>query len=207
VIVRIAATLSVVLGATLFVLYLHLVGKGPWTDAASRNLRVMKDRTSAPAALAAFPFDSMAALPAGLSLDRYRPIEERGVVLEGYVQLMARAPDGDYHLEVAPSADGPDASLVPYVTGEITPAWSRRSKAWRFEPLVAAFRPLWGGGAKWAQGPRRCRIGGWLLYDYPFEGETPRPGHPPRLTRWEIHPVTHIEVWDEKALAFVEVQP
>jgi len=204
-ILRLASALALILGTTLFVLYLHLVGKGPWVDPAARHLRAMKDRIAEPDSLEPVSLDAMAELPRRLPLAQYAKIEDRAIVVDGYVQRMVRATDGDYHLEVAPTADGPEGAPVPYVTAEITEPWRQSFTAWTFERLLAAFRPMRGSPAEWAQGPRRARIGGWLLYDFPFEGEVPKPGHPPRLSRWEIHPVTYVALWDDSLGTYTEL--
>jgi len=56
----------------------------------------------------------------------------------------------------------------------------------------------------WDGGPRRVRLTGWLTYDFPYEGAHNRPGFPPRIASWEIHPVTRIELWDDTLAAFVD---
>jgi hypothetical protein len=73
------------------------------------------------------------------------------------------------------------------------------------------------------------RLSGWLLYDFQYDGvhrsadplrwmwnrfglKRPyRPDGPvsiwPRLSGWEIHPVTRIEVWDDARGGYGEVRP
>ncbi len=201
---RIAAAASVVLGATLLFLYLGVVGKAPWSTPAERHLRAMKDRASAPATIDPFSFRDMEQLPRRAPLERYAPLERRGVSLEGYVQRALRAPDGDIHLDFADTLDA-EGHLVPFLTAEIAPQWSLGSERWRYERLMALFRPYLGGRTRWDEPPRRVRLSGWLMYD--FEAELLVRvvfGFPPHTTFWEIHPVTRIEAWDDSLQRFVE---
>lgn len=199
-----AATLS--LGAVTLLGALALLGKGPGVPRELRNLRAGKERTEAPASYAAWTADSFAALPRGRPLSVYAPIERRGVSLEGWVQRTMLAGDGDLHLEIAatPRAGRPDTA---YVTAEVTPQW-RRPGGWTNESLLELFRPNLGGVTPWEGGPRRVRVSGWLLYDYQYDG-TPTSwsveNQAPRLTGWEIHPVTRLEAWDDARGRWVEV--
>ena len=201
---RIAATLSILLGVAILIVYLHLLDKGQWADAAQRHLRAMKDRTRAPDQPMPFTIADMARLPRRARLSEYAPIERRGVVVEGYVERMFRASDGDFHLDFAPTSPSPHGRLVPYLSAEITPQWHLESSTWRFESLLAAFRPDSGGVTPWDEGPRRVRLTGWLVYDFPYEGGRTRAGMPPHLSYWEIHPVTRIELWNDSVARFVE---
>ena len=148
---RIAAAAALILGLTTLLLYLNDLGKGPWADAAARHLRRMKDRTQPPATTEPFTIAAMAALPRWANLSVYLPIEQRGVAVEGYVQRMVRAGDDDLHLDFAPETLGPDGPLVPFLSAEITPAWHRGSRAWRYPRLVEVLRPILGGVTTWDQ--------------------------------------------------------
>jgi len=201
---RIAAAAALILGLTTLLLYLHGIGKGPWADPAARNLRRMKERTWPPAATEPFTIAAMTALPRWAGLSVYAPIERRGVAVEGYVQRMVRAGDDDIHLDFAPETRGSEGPLVPFLSAEITPAWHRGSTAWRYPRLVEALRPIFGGVTQWDQPPRRVRLSGWLMYDYPFEGSPPKGGFPRHVSFWEIHPVTGVELWDDSLARFVE---
>src|SRR5439155_220320 len=86
--------------------------------------------------------------------------------------------------------------LALFAIAEITPQWHRDSGTWRYERLVDVLRPIYGGVTTWDRGPRRVRLGGWLTYDFEYEGSRPVAPFPPHLSFWEIHPVTRIEVWD-----------
>lgn len=201
-ILRVAAALSLLLGAAGLLGFLHVVGKGPFASAAARHLRAMKDRVAAPDAVADYAFADFAALPHHAPLAEYAAVEQRGVRLQGYVQHLLRASDGDLHLEVAAGPAQPEWPNAVYVTSEITPQWQRGSDAWAYDPLVAAFRPASGGVTAWDAGARRVRLTGWLLYDYQYD--LPQGPAQPRLTGWEIHPVTRIELWDDSLATFVE---
>ena len=52
------------------------------------------------------------------------------------------------------------------------------------------------------------RLTGWLLNDFDFDPRRPDFTREPaaqRVSGWELHPVTKIEIWDEARAAFVEV--
>ena len=201
-ILRLVATLVFLAGLAAFSAYVHKLGKFPTASVAARHLREMKDRTLSPDTAYATTYETIAALPRGLSVGEYSGIEMRAVTLEGYVQRMVRAADDDVHIELAPIARMPGDGNVRYVTIEITPQWRRGSERWRWPRLVELFHPNRGGITSWEGGTRRVRLTGWLLYDYEYEGVL-RDG-PPRLASWELHPVTRIERWDESLAAFVE---
>ena len=200
---RLAATGSLVLGLGIVSLYLTEVGKTPWASPALRQLRQMKDRDRAPVTCAPMSIEAMSRLPRRAPLSVYAALERHGVTLEGYVQIMGRSADGDFHLDVAPRLT-PDRDMVPFVTAEITPPWHETSATWHYERLYARFRPYRVCRAPWDDPPARVRLSGWLLYDFPYEGARPRPDYPPRLAQWEIHPVTRIEVWDDSRGRYVE---
>ncbi|HTM57257.1 MAG TPA: hypothetical protein VL123_02455 [Candidatus Udaeobacter sp.] len=204
-ILRLAAAASMALGTTLLLLYLGEIGKAPWSDAASRHLRDMKERTALPAAYTPTTFAATAALPRFAPLATYAPFERQAVTLEGYVQRITRAPDGDIHLDFADTLDTVDHALVPYLSCEITPQWHRGSPRWRYERLLALFRPMWNYSTQREWPPVRVRLSGWRTYDYPYDGEQPTYGFPMHLAMWEIHPVTRIEAWDAATARFVEL--
>jgi hypothetical protein len=202
---RIAASVSLLLGAVILVAYLDEIGKGPLSSPAARHLRQMKDRATAPAGYEPTTIAAMTAMPRSRRLAEFAPLERRGVTVEGYVQRINRSSDADIHLDFAPGTQGPDGGLAPYLSAEITPGWHRGSSRWRYERLAEAFRPIGGDVAGWDVAPRRVRLSGWLMYDYPYEGAPTVPPWPRHLSVWEIHPVTRIEIWDESRRAFVEL--
>lgn len=204
---RTLAALALSAGTVTLFAGLAVLGKGPGVPRELRNLRAGKDRTAAPPAYAAWTADSFAALPHGRPLSVVQPLERRGVSLEGWVQRTMLAGDGDLHLEITATAREAGGPSAAYVTGEITPQW-RRPGGWTNEALVALLRPNHGGVTAWDGGPARVRVSGWLLYDYQYDS---RPSSwavlhlAPRLTGWEIHPVTRLEVWDDARGAWREV--
>lgn len=204
-IVRIAAGFALVLGVTALMGYLHMIGKGPFASLEMRHLREMKERDGAPASYDPVSFQTFAELPHRLSVAEYSAIERRGVSLEGYVQNMLRASDGDIHLEIVPRPDSTRAFQM-YVTGEITPEFAGGSPRWRFEVLAARLRPDLGTEAPWNGGPRRVRFRGWLMFDFQYDDSlgtwTTKPA--PRMSGWEIHPITGIELWDDSLGRYVE---
>ena len=205
---RIAAGLSLALGVAALLGFLTLLGTGPFAGPGPRHMRDMKDRREPPPVVRPATLASFDSLPYLRPLAEYAALERRGVVIEGYIQHMLRAPDGDTHLEVTGAAGEP-GSQTRYVTAEITPQWYRGAPAWSFERLRQAFRPASGGGATWwGAPPRRVRLSGWLMNDYVFDPRLPNHRRLPYIQRqsgWELHPVTKIEVWDEAESAFAEV--
>jgi hypothetical protein len=204
---RIAAAVALLLGAAALLGFLRLLGEGPFVSLESRHLRDMKERPDPPTRVEPFSIADMVALPHRESVADYSAIERRGVVLEGYVQRMIHASDGDVHLEVVPHALAPGEADTAYVSAEITPRWRRDSANWSYERLLETFRPNFGGPSAWRGGTRRVRLTGWLLYDWQYD--TPPRARPTersqeRLTGWEIHPVTGIEVWDDARARYVE---
>ncbi len=194
-ILRIAAALTLLAGLGALAAYLHVMGRFPTASVAARHLRTMKDRVTPPDSVAKSSYDAFAAMPRHLPLAEFAPRERRAVSLEGYVQRMLRAADDDIHLEVAPLPRRPGDPNLRYVTAEITPQWRAGSQRWGYERLLQAFRPNTGGVTPWDSGTRRVRVSGWLLYDYEYEGAS---GYGPiRLSSWEIHPVTRIELWSD----------
>jgi hypothetical protein len=212
---RLVAAAALAAALLLLLAYFHLVGRGPFASAAARHLRAMKGRTAEPAAFTPYAFPDFAALPHGAPLPRYAPIERRAVALEGYVTGMLHASDGDVHLEIG-TEPRHDAAEGLYVTGEITPAIRRLHPGWTYERLQQAFRPV--SNPAFDRPSARVRISGWLLYDFQYDGlpdtsdairalwnrtnptrhrVAGRASTWPRLTGWEIHPVTDVEVWDD----------
>jgi len=208
VILRIAAGLALVLGATALLGYLHVIGKGPFASLEMRHLRDMKDRVTVPVEVTPWSFPDFSALPHHLTVGEYSAYERRGVSMDGYVQRMLRASDGDVHLEIVPEPP-PDGELGLYLTAEVTPAFTGGPGNWSYEKLLEALQPNVGGVTAWEGGPRRARISGWLLYDFQYDdslGLWRDHTGPPRLTGWEIHPVTGIALWSDSLKDFVELE-
>jgi len=209
VILRLAAALSLLLGALGVIGYLQIVGESPFSSLAMRHLRDMKERRTAPARTEPVTLDAIAALPHGLSVAEYSGIERRAVAMEGYVQRMIRATDGDVHLELTPWPRAAGERDSMYVTAEIPIAW-RTLHGWSYEGLAAAFRPnARGAGTPWPGGPRRVRVSGWLLYDFQFDAPRSaieRAEGVGRVSGWEIHPVTALEQRDARDSAWVAIR-
>jgi len=202
VILRVAATGSLLVGIAVSGYYLHFIGKLPTASLASRHMRDMKDRIEEPPAVEPTTFVAMTSLPKDLSVAEYSGIDRRAVSLDGYIQRMVRASDGDLHLEIVPEPHGPGDARVHYMTADITPQWHRGSDSWRYGRLVEQYHATRGGVTPWEQGARRVRLSGWLLYDYEYPDFTSPTNR--RVTSWEIHPVTRIEVWDDSLGRFTE---
>jgi hypothetical protein len=206
VILRVAAALALLLGGALLLVYLHLIGRAPWSSPEMRHLRAMKERTAAPAAYEPLRAADFVALPHRAPLAETARLEARGVSFTGWVQALVTAPDGDVHFELTDTSRAPDAEDTTYVTAEVTPAWTAGRDGWSFERLASLLHPNHGVRTPWPGGPRRARVSGWLCYDFQYDVDRPVMGnHPRRLTGWEIHPVTRLEVWDDARGRFVEV--
>jgi len=207
VILRLFAGLALLLGLTAFALFLTLLGEAPWSPAPMRHLRAMKDRATAPESLATLTLADFESLPHRLPLAEYARLEGQGASFDGYVQRMLTSTDADIHLELAATPRRPGGPDTSYVTAEVTPQWRGGSDRWAYEGLVAQLRPNHGGASSWDSGPPRVRVSGWLLYDFQYDA-TPTPYsllHGTRVTGWEIHPVTRIELWSDPLGRFVDV--
>ena len=195
-------------GAILLLSALALFGEAPGVSEPQRHLREMKARLDEPRDVRRWSIDDFRSLPHGRPLAEYAPFERRGVSLEGWVQRTMLAGDGDMHLEVAPTRRRPAGRDTVYVSAEITPGWRHRDTNWSFDALNAVFRPNAGAQTAWDAGPRRVRVTGWLLYDFQYDrlpSSWTLQYAAPRLTGWEIHPVTKLERWDDARAAWIEV--
>lgn len=183
-----------------------LEGRGPLASPRLRHLRAMKDRAEAPPEYEDFALDGFRALPARLPLAELAGIERRGVRVEGYVRRIERSFDGDFHLTVVAAPSAPPGRSERYVTSEITEHWREGSTRWTLEGLRAALGSDSAARPPGTRHPRRARLSGWLMDDlwcdalpaWVFDRSH-------RLSAWEIHPVTRIEVWDDARGQFVEL--
>ncbi len=172
------------------------------------NLR--KDRTDVPSRYHPVTFQAITRLPmpsAPISrlrwtqkqLRQIAPFEGTAVTLTGFLDSlkvqgpercncrMTQEADVDWHLWI--TAHRGESKKDAIVT-ETTPRVRKNHPGW----TTAALIPF-------IQAPEQVRLSGWLMYD---------PDHPEqlgnhRITLWEIHPVTKIEVF--KAGAWVDLDP
>jgi len=194
-----AALIGILLAAIGF----GIEGMGPFTTAGARHLRAMKDRIRSPDSFEEMTFDEFARLPAHPTPEVRDSLESRAVRLEGYVEHIRRATDGDCHLDVTRAPRSSNGVDQPFLTAEISPVWRRMVPGWTYEALRQAFRSR--DGQTTAE-PRRVRLTGWLLYDF-HSVKLPRAIDPhgiERVSAWEIHPVTHIEVWEDAQKRMVD---
>ncbi|MEO5989384.1 MAG: hypothetical protein ABIU54_02555 [Candidatus Eisenbacteria bacterium] len=202
------AALVITGGAALLVAMLALLGLAPGVPLESKHLREMKNRLEVPFTYETLSFASHRALPSGVGVGEYSASERHAVTMEGRVQRMLIAGDGDLHLELNSSVLEGAMTDSAYVSCEITPGFRLGSERWRFEPLAEVFRPRHGSATPWEGGPARVRVSGWLTYDVQY-ARLPSAWQvehgAPRLSGWEIHPVTRIERWDEALQGFREV--
>ena len=151
------------------------------------HLNEMKGRLEDPPRLTPMTITEIAALPrypraySRQQLAEISDLEQRGVVVEGFVARLRKRPDGDYHIQLTEAWPGRclgDDTTDQFFT-ELTPGIRDRKPAYTFEAL----QPLCGAET-------RVRVSGWLMWDTP---------HHTRITYWEVHPVTRIEVccWRE----------
>jgi hypothetical protein len=152
------------------------------------HLEVAKERRHAPPRLDAMSIAEMMALPTFprfltfAQLEEISVFEERGVTVAGFITRVYRAHDGDYHIHLT---DVPAGRCLRHnawdqLITELTPAFQARKPAYALAKLDA----LCGTETL-------IRVSGWLLYDATNQGR--------RGTRWEVHPISLIEVccWKE----------
>jgi hypothetical protein len=155
------------------------------------HLDEMKQRLADPPHLVRMTITEIAALPqfprayTRPQLAEISALEERGVVVEGFVARLRQMTDGDYHIQLTEAWPGQclDRDTSEQFFTELTPGIRARKPAYTWERLV----PLCGAGT-------RIRVSGWLMLDTP---------HHTRITFWEVHPVTRIEVccWRDLSIA------
>src|SRR5262245_31498647 len=86
VILRIAAAISLGMGAALLLAFFWWIGESPISGGNERHLREMKERIAAPAQVTPASFADFVALPHGMPVSRFEALEQRAVSLEGYVK-------------------------------------------------------------------------------------------------------------------------
>jgi hypothetical protein len=131
----------------------------------------LKGRSTAPVAAdidAAVTLDALLAKSAETAWST-----SKAGVVEGRVVQVEREHDGDTHVVLAPA--GGETDTKKWVIVEVTPTWQKRAPAL----AEAKLQGLKG---------KTVRATGWLFYEPDGEDMDPRG------TRWELHPVTSIEV-------------
>jgi hypothetical protein len=209
VIVRSLAVLIFVAGAAVLVGALALLGRAPGLPAHVRHLRAMKERANPPSDVRTFHMADFAGLSHHIPPAERSALESHGVQMTGWVQRVVLSGDGDLHLELVENQRHLGERDTAYVVAEITPQWREQTNAWAYESLLVAFRPNRGGSAPWEAGPRRVRLTGWLMLDHPYDKPVSTwllANAAPRITGWEMHPVTRIELWDDDASDWREVR-
>ncbi len=140
--------------------------------------------------------------------------ERRSVALEGYLIRVEQLADGktyahllrrgDIHLEIAPAPDfTPEGGSAQRVICEITVPFQWRRQRWNLEGLAPLAAWVTDGltGSSYpggTPGGTRVRISGYLLDDFVHCEAVGRS----RATVWEIHPITRLEVWNDRAKRF-----
>ena len=186
-----------------------LLGRSPGLSDETEHLRRMKDRELSPHPVRDVGIEWFTALPHHPPMDVRTRIEDQGVRVQGSVQRIELSGDGDLHLEFVTRARQPSDRDTAYLVAEISQLLRREARGWAYDSLLVAFRPNHGGRMAWAEGTRRVRLTGWPNYDHPYD----RPvsswsllNSAPRLTGWEIHPVTRIELWDDRTGTWQELR-
>ena len=155
------------------------------TDERATVLQQMKDRLTPPAHVQTMTITDIIALPTypraytRSQLGEIESLEDRGVVVTGYLARLRRMDDGDFHVQITEASPGRclDQDTRDQLITELTPGIQARKPAYTFDALAA----LCGAGTA-------LRVTGWLLYDSPHKGDSGR------STPWEVHPITRIEV-------------
>jgi len=132
----------------------------------------LKNRAEAPKAADMDGAASVDALLAKSKPDGFSPTH--GATLEGHVVQVEREEDGDYHIVLAKNAAEPDSRK--WVIVEVPKSWQEKSPDTMNGKSLRALRG------------KHVRATGWLYWEPETEGPDPRG------TRWELHPVTKIEV-------------
>ena len=140
-------------------------------EGESKAFKVLKERMNAPAATDIDKSISLDALVAKNGEKDWST--SKAAAIEGYVMQVEKEEDGDYHIVLTSKAGETDTKK--WVIVEVIPAWQKKNPSLSGEKL----RDLYG---------KKVRVTGWLFYE-------PDPSQAdPRGTRWEIHPVTSIEI-------------
>lgn len=172
----------------------------PEGNGGDPGLNRVKNRLEAPTAPAAISFGDLQGLPSeplagklsrrrwpGWWREKVTAGEARGVTLEGFVmEVRLMGPEtancrdrrrSDVHLALGES---PDAPRARWAVTELTPTIRDRHPVWHMKRL-----------RRLSKDHARVRITGWLMYDHEH---LDRVGIN-RISAWEVHPVTKIEVW------------
>ncbi len=163
-------------------------------------LSEQKNRVEGPSHYERLTFADFLALPAlparysAADWEIVRAQSRRAVRLEGYIAEVIHARDGatygrppdegDFHLHLREAREpqcAPESPRGRQIVTEVTPHFQPPKTGWSYEALRAL-----------CERQVRVRISGWLLHDY----QHLRDVGDWRVSAWEIHPVTQIEVED-----------
>lgn len=190
-------------GLALWVATAALAADTPLGDRVIDHVTTLKGRTAIPSSYAPVGLAWVAQLPTreirtAADLAAVADVENHAVALPGYVTRILPVPVrlGDrgttpwelyLHLRAAPPSACEYHDDPRNVVAVVTPPFQPPQTEWDFDVLAELCRV-----------PTRVRVSGWLLYD-PFS--RPQVGRS-RVSPWSIHPVTRLEVWDEKDRAW-----
>jgi hypothetical protein len=151
---------------TLAVVLSCILGTLAW----SQSVSALKGRTVAPKDA---DIDSSASISSLLAKKGQNDWSSaKGAILDGYVVMAEKDPDGDVVVFLAANAG--ETSTTKWVIAEVPPAWQKMNAALSENSV----RGLLG---------KHVKVTGWLFYDANDQAD-------PRGTRWEVHPVTQIDV-------------
>lgn len=122
-------------------------------------------------------------------------LSRRAVSLEGYIAQALPVPDGRTYRRPALNGDihlhlrgAPEPHCFParghgeQIVAEVTPHFQPPATGWSLAVMLEL-----------CERQALVRISGWLLHDYAHVGAIGIW----RVSAWEIHPITQIEVWDD----------
>ena len=150
------------------------------------------DRTLAAAEI--HPFEGVALTVTGFIVNRVK-VENGG---EGTNCGFTLDPEVDWHIPLVEHANDPEKLSIVV---ETTPRVRKNHPKW----TTTALTP-------WVNGTDPVRISGWLMFDpdHPtmmFDPANPNAPKKYRITLWEVHPITKIEVWKNGAWVDLESLP
>jgi uncharacterized protein YraI len=150
------------------------------------------DRTLAAAEIT--PFEGVALTVTGFIVNKVK-LENGG---EGTNCGFTLNPEIDWHIPLVEHPNDPEKLSIVV---ETTPRVRKNHPSW----TPTALTP-------WVNATNPVRISGWLMFDPDHPPMVYDPAHPNaagkyRITLWEIHPITKIEVWKNGAWVALESLP
>jgi hypothetical protein len=190
-------------GLTLWVATTALAADLPLWDRVIHHVTTLKARAAIPSSYATVGLAWVAQLPTPeirttADLAAVADVENHAVAVTGYLTRVLPVPArlGDrgitpweyhLHLRIAPPLACEYRDDPRDIVAVVTSAFQPPQTQWDFDVL-----------AELCRASTRVRVSGWLLYDPSSRTQIGRS----RASPWSIHPVTRLEVWDEKDRAW-----